>query len=152
MNSNISNNSNNNSYISNNINKCKLRTKRSYGALQNQYPDFYTTTSKKFKYSNNPNDSNMNTIAFNSDNNNKKNAAVFSSFSNDVEMNSQNYSHNTSKYLDSYNLDIKRYLIYIYSFIFRQYYDKIKQEMSNYKTQTNKCSSRMRVNYDCCDN
>lgn len=114
MNSNNSNNSNNNSHSSNNINKSKLRTKRPYGALQNQYPEFYTASSKKFKYSN---DSNINIIAFNSDNNNKKNAVVFSSFSNDVDMNNQGHVHNQSKYLDSCNPDIKRYLIVINLYI-----------------------------------
>jgi hypothetical protein len=110
MNSNILTNSNN-SYINNFSNKSKYRIKRPYGALQNQYPEFYTTSSKKFKYSSHPIDSNVYIEAFNSDN--KKNAAVFSSFSNDVEMSSSNHKFNTGNYIETQHQDPKTYILLI---------------------------------------
>ncbi len=105
MNSNNSNSlysSSNNNYSS----KSKYRMKRPFGALQNHYPEFYSASSKKFKYSSHSNDSNMNIISFNSDN--KKNAAVFSSFSNDVDMSPQINPYITSNYIESQQQDLKK--------------------------------------------
>ena len=96
MNSNNSNISINSCYNTNNINTSKYRIKRPFGALQSSYPEFYTPHSKKLKYSPHQTDCNSINIAFNPDS--KKNSAVFSSFSNDVEMSSQsqNHIHNTA--------------------------------------------------------
>ena len=101
MNSNNSNTPSNSCYNINNINSNKFRVKRPYGALLSNYPEFYTPNSKKFKHSPHQTDCNSNILAFNSDS--KKNAVVFSSFSNDVEMSSlnQNHSHNTGSSSES---------------------------------------------------
>jgi len=101
MNSNNSNTPYNSCHNINNMNSNKLRFKRPYGALQSNYQEWYTPNSKKFKHCSNQTDCNQNILAFNSDS--KKNAVVFSSFSNDVEMSSQsqNHSNNTAASTES---------------------------------------------------
>lgn len=105
MNSDISNNLYT-SYNNNCSNRSKYRIKRPFGALHNNYPEFYTVSSKKFKHSSNSSDSNANIITHSTDN--IKNAAVFSSFSNDVEMSPLINNYNTGNHTETQQQELKR--------------------------------------------